>query len=117
MTTAAVLVVGAIVAIAAVVVVALPYLREPQSSDDRLVVASEAEEHRLILFEERDHALAALKELEFDHRTGKITDEDYQLALGPLRAAAAEALRALDADTATIEASEEAALNDVSTKE
>ena len=47
--------------------------------------------------EERDQALAALKELELDHRTGKVTDEDYRAMVGPLRRRAAEALRALDA--------------------
>ena len=40
--------------------------------------------------------LAALKELEFDHRTGKISDADYRAEVGELRLAAAEALRALD---------------------
>ena len=44
----------------------------------------------------RGVALAALKELEFDHRTGKISDEDYRAQVGPLRRRAAEALRALD---------------------
>ena len=32
--------------------------------------------------EERDRALAALKELEFDHRTGKISDADYRELVG-----------------------------------
>ena len=32
--------------------------------------------------EERDRALAALKELEFDHRTGKVSDEDYREQVG-----------------------------------
>ena len=41
-------------------------------------------------------ALAALKELEFDHRTGKIGDDDYRETLAPLRQEAAAALRALD---------------------
>ena len=50
----------------------------------------------LELIEERDRALAALKELEFDHRTGKVTDEDYRAQVGPLRRRAAEALKALD---------------------
>ena len=45
---------------------------------------------------ERDRALAALKELELDHRTGQITDEDYRALVGPLRRQAAEALRALE---------------------
>ena len=40
-------------------------------------------ERRLALVEERDRALAALKELEFDHRTGKIGDEDYRAARRP----------------------------------
>ncbi len=46
--------------------------------------------------EARDRALAALKELEFDHRTGKIDDGDYRRLVGPLRRAAAEALQELD---------------------
>jgi hypothetical protein len=31
------------------------------------------------------HALAALKELEADHRAGKISDEDYRAVVGALR--------------------------------
>ena len=42
-------------------------------------------------------ALSALKELEQDHRAGKVSDEDYRALVGPLRREAAEALRALDA--------------------
>jgi hypothetical protein len=48
------------------------------------------------LSEERDRALAALKELEFDQRTGKITEDDYRSQVGPLRRSAAGALRDLD---------------------
>jgi hypothetical protein len=51
-----------------------------------------------MLVEERDRALAALKELEFDHRAGTLDEEDYRALVGPLRQAAAAALRALDAD-------------------
>jgi hypothetical protein len=89
------LVVGALIAVAAVVLVALPFLRS-QTTDDRLYAPTPEEEQRLALIEERDHALAALKELEFDHRTGKIDDDDYRALVGPLRRAAADALRALD---------------------
>jgi len=91
------LVLGALVAVAAVVVVALPFLREPAPADDRLAALSPAERARLAAAEERDQALAALKELELDHRTGKVTDEDYRAMVGPLRRRAAEALRSLDA--------------------
>jgi hypothetical protein len=90
------LVLGVALAVAAVVLVALPFLREPVAGDDRLDAPSAEEERRLELAEERDRALAALKELEFDHRTGKIGDDDYRELVGPLRRAAAAALRALD---------------------
>ena len=81
---------------AAVIVVCLPYLREPEVKDDRLDAPTPEVERRLTLAEERDRALAALKELEFDHRTGKVGDDEYRELVGPLRRSAAEALRALD---------------------
>lgn len=95
MTTAA-LVLGAVLAALAVLAVARPFLREPAPADDVLDEPGELERRRLTLTEERDRALAALKELEFDHRTGKISDDDYRTLVGPLRRRAAEALRALE---------------------
>ncbi len=92
------LVLGVALAAVAVVLVSLPFLREPEALDDRLDAPSAAEAHHLQLAEERDRALAALKELEFDHRTGKIVDDDYRELLGPLRRQAAAALRAIDRD-------------------
>jgi len=87
---------AAMVAVVAVVFVARPFLRDPSPASDRLdELAPEARE-RLALAEERDRALAALKELEFDHRTGKVSDEDYRAQVGPLRRRAAEVLRALE---------------------
>jgi hypothetical protein len=79
-----------------VVAVALPYLRDPQPSSDRLEEPDAAGRRRLALAEERDRALSALKELEFDHRTGTISDEDYRELVGPLRRDAAQALKALE---------------------
>jgi hypothetical protein len=92
----AALVVGAVLAVASVVLVALPFMREPQPQDDALARPDESEQRLLALAEERDRALAALKELEFDHRTGKVSDDDYRELVGPLRRRAAEALQALD---------------------
>ena len=89
---------GVLLAVASVVVVALPFLRRPgiTSAEDSLARPDALERRRLELSEERDRSLAALKELEFDHRTGKISDEDYRELVGPLRRRAAEALRALE---------------------
>jgi len=88
------LLVGALVAVGSVLLVAAPFLREPAPSDDRLLRPGEAEQRRLAVAEERDRALAALKELEFDHRTGKVSEEDYREQVGVLRQRAAETLRA-----------------------
>jgi hypothetical protein len=89
---------AAVLAVACVVLVALPFLRDPEARDDRLDEPDELERRRLDLAEERDRALADLKELEFDHRTGKVSDEDYRALVGPLRSRAATALRALEPD-------------------
>jgi hypothetical protein len=88
------LLVGAVLAVSSVVLVAFPFLREPAPADDRLVQPDAAEQRRLAAAEERDRALSALKELEFDHRTGKVSDEDYRELVPVLRQRAAETLRA-----------------------
>src|SRR5437762_8423376 len=90
------LAVGAMLAVVAVIFVARPFLRDPAPASDRLDELAPEARKRLALAEERDRALAALKELEFDHRTGKVSDEDYRAQVGPLRRRAAEALRALE---------------------
>jgi hypothetical protein len=94
------LVLGAVLAAACVVLVALPYLRDPVAGRDALDELGELEQRRLELAETRDRALGALKELELDHRTGKVSDEDYRTLVGPLRREAAEALRALEPQAA-----------------
>ena len=90
------LLLGAALAVAGVLVVALPFLRDPAPSSDVLDALGPAERARLEAVETRDRALAALKELEVDHRAGRVTDEDYRGVVGSLRRDAAEALRALD---------------------
>jgi cytochrome c-type biogenesis protein CcmI len=80
-------VLAAVLAAAVVVIVAVPFLRT-----DEPPPAAEPGQDTLAAAEERDRALAELKELEFDHRTGKITDEDYRALVQPLRRRAAQAL-------------------------
>jgi hypothetical protein len=102
----AALILAVVLAVACVAFVARPFLREPAVADDNLVDLSPEERERVRLAEERDRALAALKELEFDHRTGKISDADYRELVGPLRRQAAEALRALEPKRAERQAAE-----------
>ena len=94
--TAVALVLAGILAIACVLYVALPFLREPAPNEDRLDEPGALEQRALELAEQRDRALGALKELEFDHRTGKVSEHDYRELVGPLRRRVAEALRALE---------------------
>jgi hypothetical protein len=81
------LVLGALLAAAVVVFVAVPFLRADEPPPLR-----EPAQEALAAAEERDRALAELKELEFDHRTGKVTDEDYRALVQPLRRRAARTL-------------------------
>ena len=92
----AALVLAALVAVAAVLLVAVPFLREPAPPDDSLREPGDAGKRALELAEERDRALSALKELEFDHRTGKLSDADYGELVGAYRRRAAAALQGLE---------------------
>jgi hypothetical protein len=100
------LLLAALLAIGCVVAVAFPFLREPEPESDDLADLDEAERRRLELLETRDRVLASLRELEFDHRTGAVSDDDYRALVGPLRRDAANALQTLEreASTATAEA-------------
>jgi hypothetical protein len=89
----------ALLAIAAVAIIALPLLTEARA-DDVVAEVSPDQRARLALREERDEALAALRDLEFDHRTGKIADVDYLPLAAELRARVARALEALDREAA-----------------
>ena len=95
------LILGALLAVGCVVAVALPFLREPEPESDDLDELDEPERRRLELLEERDRALASLRELEFDHRTGTVSDEDYRALVGPLRREAANTLQALEREGST----------------
>jgi len=88
-----------IILTAAVALATLLYVARPFFGESELPTAARADgpsTGRLELVEERDRALVALKELEFDHRTGKVSEADYRELIGPLRRRAVETLRALD---------------------
>ena len=90
------LVLAALVAATAVLVVAVPFLREPAPAEDALPEPNASGKRALALAEERDRALSALKELEFDHRTGKLSDDDYRELVGAYRRRAAAALQGME---------------------
>jgi hypothetical protein len=55
------------------------------------------------LLARKEAALSALKELEFDYRTRKLSEEDYQELRAVYRVEAAEALKAMDQGSAAPE--------------
>jgi hypothetical protein len=98
---------AAVLAVACVVAVALPFLREPEPESDVLEELDDEERRRLDLLETRDRALSALRDLEFDHRTGTVSDEDYRAQVGALRRDVAAALHALQTESGKVPPTDE----------
>ncbi len=73
--------------------VAYPIIRRSGSIQPATVSVQEKLDE---LLAQRDAAFQALRELNFDHRVGKITDEDFVAFEARLKQAAANSLRALD---------------------
>jgi hypothetical protein len=83
--------IGLVVAIAAVLLVLDPILRPA-----RAVAPSPLEPEDDPKEQKKELALAALKEIEFDRATGKLSDGDYQNMLARYTKEAVEALREAD---------------------
>jgi hypothetical protein len=98
------LVVGVIVAIVAVGIVLEPLLRDGRGSLHYGNDTDDAEEDVLTDIEESEspkvQALLALREIEFDRETGKLSDEDYQSLKQRYAAAALDAINAEERTTA-----------------
>ena len=77
------LLLAAALAAGMVVIVALPFLRDPAPASDALHELDAHERALLEAEEERDRALSALKELEADHRAGRLTDDSTQSRHAP----------------------------------
>jgi hypothetical protein len=92
--TAATIVAVALLVAAAVLVVAWPFASPERERPEQGL--SERDRRRLELAEQRDAAYAALRDLEQDARTGKVTEDDYEAERARLRGEAAAALRGLD---------------------
>ena len=89
------IVIGLLVAVAAVLLVLDPILRPRAAAPAALGVLDEPEDDPKA--ERKELALAALKEIEFDRETGKLSDADYQSMLTRYTREAVEALRDAEA--------------------
>lgn len=93
------LLIGVLVALAAVALVLEPLVRPPRAVDPN-ALAFEPDEDPL--GHRKDLALAALKEIEFDRATGKLDDADYERMKTRYTAEALEAIRDADAAAAPV---------------
>jgi hypothetical protein len=90
----------------AVLFVVVPLLRTQGVEEWKTATAEQL--RRIELRERRDAAYVALRELELDHDTGKLDDDDYAVANAQLRAEAVAALAALEEDERRAQARSEA---------
>ena len=89
--------IGLVVAILAVLLVLDPILRPERSGAAAAGGAEPEEDPREV---KKELALAALKEIEFDRATGKLSEGDYQAMLARYTKEAVEALREAEAPAA-----------------
>ncbi len=87
--------IGAIFILLALTILVAMYLAQPYM-DRRAKVVSAEELELSALFAERDRAISALKELEFDNSLGKVPAEDYRLQRAELMQKGADAMRQID---------------------
>ena len=79
-----------VLALLAAIVVGAPLRRGPQAAEDAEAIERETLEAA------RDAKYREIRELELDHRTGKLSDEDFRTLDRQLRAEAVAILRELD---------------------
>ena len=87
--------IGAIFILLALVILIAMYLAQPYM-EKRAKLVSADELALSALFAERDYAIDALKELEFDNTLGKVPAEDYDAQRADLLQKGADALRRID---------------------
>lgn len=86
------LVVKIVMALAVVGFVGYPLLRVEDDEQEAEFLSEEAEE----LYRRKESTYSAIKELEFDWRTGKLSEEDFRELDAKYRAEAVEILEAID---------------------
>jgi hypothetical protein len=101
-----------VIAAAALLIVAYPVLAKARAAQP---AASSAQEELAELVARRDAVFQALRDLNFDHQVGKITDGDFVAFEATLKESAADTLAALDqwesATDRAIDAALERAIN------
>lgn len=80
-------------------IISLPFFREEKEEQDTVFQTNRKDQ----LLSEKESLYATIKELDFDHEMGKLSDEDYEQLKNEYTSKALTVLKALD----QIEADEE----------
>ncbi|MCJ7795671.1 MAG: zinc ribbon domain-containing protein [Thermoleophilia bacterium] len=86
------LLVKVLLAVAVVAFIGYPLLRDHLADEEDLELPEEAEE----LYRRKEATYSALKELEFDYKTGKLSEQDFNELETRFKADALEILEAID---------------------
>lgn len=86
------LLVKILLAVAVVAFVGYPLLREQLAGEEELELPEEDEE----LYRRKETTYSALKELEFDYKTGKLSEQDYHELEARFKSSALEIIKAID---------------------
>lgn len=109
------LVIGLVIAVAAVLLVLEPILRPAPAGPVEPGLFDDPEDDPKT--RRKELALAALKEIEFDRETGKLSDGDYQAMLARYTKEAVQALKEAEAPEAAEPAAVAAGASDAGTPE
>jgi hypothetical protein len=93
---------------AALLIVAYPILAKARETQPAVASAQEEIDE---LLARRDAIFQALRDLNFDHQVGKVTDDDFAVFGANLKESAAEALAAIDQWEAAVDQAMSAALD------
>jgi hypothetical protein len=85
--------VAVVIFVAAATVIAWPLVRGERIPDE---VVTDAEQHRRQVDDDLQRTLAAIKEIEFDHASGHLSDEDFSTLDTDERTKAIQLLRERD---------------------
>ena len=86
------LLVKVLLAVAAVAFISYPLLKDHRADEDDLELPEEDEE----LYRRKEATYSALKELEFDYKTGKLSEQDFHELETRFKSDALEILEAID---------------------
>src|SRR3954468_10010369 len=91
--------IGTLLALVAAFIVLQPLLHAAsgRAMEEAVPLFSDSDDEDDPALARRDRALAALKEIDFDRATGKLSDSDYELLKAQFSQEALDAIKAADA--------------------